>query len=475
MRKTNSMIFRSTLKIMFVLSITLMSLIYSSVAAQASLLDKLGFASNLNSPEIWEDQLGGYSTGGSIYARTPTSDLNLMSFDPPSFDAGCGGININFGGFGYIKGTQLEEMIKHIGTNALSYGVMLTIKSISPQIADLLENLEAMARFINSQNINSCQMGASIAAGAFPKNEQTQRLACQARNMGSGGIADKFSGYFTAREQCNDAAGMTNTNTAKETEALLPAEYNLVWHALKKDGSNLSTEDKEFLMSLSGTIIALKEKGNIAMHHKSSLIKTQKMLGALVFGGNIGSGFKIYKCDKEDVCLYPTEINKTWKKEDSIVYKVREIMQSLEEKIIDENSGATVKLSAAEKDLLTRSAVPILNLISINAGLKGHGVKYTIEEYTEAVAFDYVIGYLDDLLDFVYKAIGNMEHAQIESETIKGFKEEIRVIKRELYQERSKAMHNLSILLSVKQRTKQIENQVYGMFGDYRTGQENGS
>ena len=56
--------------------------------------------SNYNRPEIWEDQLGNFATGGSLYARTPSTELQLLSFDIPSFDAGCGGININFGGFG---------------------------------------------------------------------------------------------------------------------------------------------------------------------------------------------------------------------------------------------------------------------------------------------------------------------------------------------------------------------------------------
>ena len=439
---------------------------------KSSLLDKMGVYSNVNRPKIWKDQLGGYATGGSIYARTPTTDLQVLSLDPPSFDAGCGGININFGGFGYIKGKQLEEMIKNIGSNALSYGVMLTIKSISPQIADLLENLEAMARFMNSQNINSCQMGASIASGLFPKNEHTQRLACQTRKMGGGGIGDKLSGYFTAREQCNDAVEMTNTNSQDTEKVLLPTEYNLVWHALNKESSNLSQGDKEFLMSLSGTVVALKGKDEVvSMHHKASLIKGHGMLNALIFGGDMQE-FKIYVCDEEDKCLHPKIITKKWKKEDSILYKVSSVMESLENKVLEENAGVTVSLDAKEKDLLSRSAVPILKLISLNAGLKGHGIKYTVEDYAEAVAFDYVIGYLDDLVDFVYRAVGSLEHAQIERDKIKDFKEEIKGIKQELFRERSKAMDRLSTLLSVKQRTRQIESQVFTMFADYRGGDE---
>lgn len=439
---------------------------------KSTLLDKMGVYSNVNRPKIWEDQLGGYATGGSIYARTPTSDLQLLSFDPPSFDAGCGGININFGGFGYIKGKQLEEMMKNIGSNALSYGVMLTIKTISPQIGDLLESLEAMARFMNSQNINSCQMGASIAAGLFPRNEHTQRLACQARKMGSGGIGDKLSGYFTAREQCNDATEMVSTNSQDKEKTLLPTEYNLVWHAINKEGGNLSQGDKEFLMSLSGTIIGLKGKDEVVgMHHKASLVKGYGMLNALIFGGEMQE-LKTYVCDEANNCLHPKIITKKWRKEDAILYKVSAVMGSLEDKVLKENAGMSVSLDGKEKDLLSRSAVPILKLISLNAGLKGHGVKYTVEDYAEAVAFDYVIGYLDNLVDFIYRAVSNLEHAQIESEKIKLFKEEVRGIKQELFQERSKAMDRLSTLLSVKERTRQIEGQVFRMFADYRSENE---
>jgi hypothetical protein len=90
--------------------------VFSSIAsAHAGLLDKMGAHSNYNSPKVWQDQLGSYASGGSIYIRTPTSDLQLLSFDMPSIDAGCGGINVNFGGFGYISGDQIQKIIKKDG------------------------------------------------------------------------------------------------------------------------------------------------------------------------------------------------------------------------------------------------------------------------------------------------------------------------------------------------------------------------
>lgn len=442
-----------------------------SFGSNTKLLDKLGILGNVNRPEIWEDQLGGYMTGGSIHASVPVSSLELVTLDPPSFNAGCGGINAYFGGFGYINGRQLEELFKNIGSNALSFGTMLTMKTLSPLISDLLENLEAMARFMNSQNINSCQMGASIASGLFPKNEHAQRLACQARKMGGdSSVGAAASNYFTARYDCSDGLQMRATNSGKG-DNMLPLEYNLVWLALSKECINLSAGGKEFLMGLSGTVIARETSGgSLKLEHKKSLMLDNKLLHALIFGSNLGSeSLERYSCSNDDDCLSPVIVKSNMKPEDTMIFKVSRIIESIASKILSENAGSTEELQPEEKHLITKSSIHILKLISLNAGLKGHGVSHTVEDYAESIAFDYVIGYLDSLLNFVYQALGNMEHAQMEGDQIKSFKEEIRYIKQMLFNERVKAFERLNTLLAVKQRTQQIENMVFASFAQYRS------
>ena len=442
--------------------IIFLSLIFSLsllIQVLADGLDNLGIYSNINRPEIWQDQLGGFATGGSIYVRAPTTNLELMTLDMPSFDAGCGGIDAYFGGFGYINSQQLQKLIKNIGSNALAYGVSLTIKSLSPTVSDLLENLESMARFINSQNINSCQMGASIASGLFPKNEQSQRLACQARKMDG---ANQVSNYFTSRYECNDAANMQQTNAAQE-KAMLPPEYNLVWYALNKEAENLALSDKEFLMSLSGTIIAKTRGVSIGFEHKNSLTIDANILAGLLFGSD-NLETKIYRCDEESKCLHPKTVMKQFRKEDCITNKVAQILDSISDKIINESGGQAMSLSADEKDIVSKTSIPILKLISLNAANKGHGVQYVLEDYTEAIAFDYVIGYLDSLLDFVYRGLSVLEHNQIDGKSIKDFKQEMRHLKKLLFNERMKAFERLNTLLSVKQRTQQLETIILSSF-----------
>jgi hypothetical protein len=69
--------------------------------------------------------------------------------------------------------------------------------------------------------------------------------------------------------------------------------------------------------------------------------------------------------------------------------------------------------------MLSKTTLPIFKLVSLQVALKGHGASYAVEDYAETLAFDYTIGYLDGLIDFIYEAIANLEHAQMEGEVCK--------------------------------------------------------
>lgn len=451
-------------------------------------LDSSGITHNINKPEAWQDQLGGFATGGSIHARVPSSDLQLIHIDLPSMSAGCGGIDLFGGGFGYIDSEKLEVLIKNIGTSAASYAVMLTIKSLSPVVSDLLESLESVSRFMNSQNINTCQIGASMAAGLFPKTQAAQNLACQSRTMGTpNSVGNAAADFFTARYECQDSTESRKRLDAQKEDGLLGANYNLVWKALDKGlaQNSMSQADKEFLMTLSGTLIVRTDnKGNSKFEHKNSLIKDPKLIKAIVYG-EAPQDMEFYKCkdvtgEPAGQCLEMGKIKHAFKAENAVLFKVRSLLNSITDKIINETksknpntSGSTqsetTRLNAAEMHLATTTSIPIIKLISLNAGLKGHGVGLTIEDYAESVAFDFVIGYLDSLIDFVYEAVGNLEYAQMEGTSIQNFKGELRLIKQALMEDRVRISKKLNTILSVKQNIKQIESMVINQFGEYRS------
>ena len=425
----------------------------------ANSLSKLGIMSNVNKPGIVSDQLGGYMTGGSMHVRTPNKNANLFNIQLPSMKMGCGGIDLFSGGFGYINSAQLEALMKNIGSSAISYSMMLTLKTISPQIADLVSQLESMARFLNGQNINSCQIGASIAAGLWPKNAASQELGCQAREMGNGAVGN----YFTARFNCSQSNKAERNRN--EYNGLLGTEFNLVWHALKKQNPSLEKEKIELLMSISGTLISQASGESVKFIHKGSLLKEAKLLEALIYGG-AGEQLTLYDCRDSDKCLDMTYRQQSH--HDGLISQVKNILSSIADKFLQETSGLQSNLSDEEKNLVQTSSVPILKIISLEAALKGHSVGLSVEEYAEMIAFDYLTSYLDNMLDQVYQALSNLEYSQMESESIKNFKEEVRFVKAYLLNEKQTSFQRMNTLLTVKQRMLQIEQMIKSSFAEYR-------
>ena len=159
---------------------------------------------------------------------------------------------------------------------------------------------------------------------------------------------------------------------------------------------------------------------------------------------------------------------KDYKKDESYMEKVNKIVYSISEKLISESKGVTSSLTEEEKHLIATSSVPIMKIISLEVGLKGHSTTLGIEEYAEVIAYDYIVNYLDSMLDFVYRAVANLEHAQIDGAVITGFKEEIRYVKSLLLQERTGAFEKMNILLGVKHRMLQMEGMLKKAFSEYR-------
>jgi conjugative transfer pilus assembly protein TraH len=440
---------------------------FAAVDNFGSSLKSLGISSNINKPGVVNDQLGGFMTGGSLHTRNKVSNVQFLNIQPPSMNIGCGGIDLFAGGLGYINGEMFKRLITDIGTAGISYASMLAIKTISPQVADLISELEAMARFMNAQNMNSCQLGASIASGAWPKNAASQDLACQARKMGTSAAAN----YFIARYNCSGNDNVVKTN-AQDMEGLLGTDYNLVWAAFEKAGaksaSSLSNEDVEELMSISGTLIAqTKDNKRVTFEHKNSLVKSAKIIETLIYGNY--DTLSVYKCKDHNKCLDLDVKDKTFDKDNSYLVKITKIVNSIADKFIQENkTGTSAGLEPEEENLVTTSSIPILKIIELETGLKGHGVSLAVEEYAEVIAYDYIINYLDSMIDLVYKAVTNLEYAQIDGEAIDSFKKEIRYVKTLLINERGQAFERMNTLLSVKQRMIQVEHMLKNAFGEYR-------
>jgi len=106
-------------------------LIELSIPAYADLQQEMdgmfGTMTNVTAPTAHLGQRRGVITGGSLVARNGISNTNLVSFVPPSFSAGCGGIDLFAGSFSFINFNQFVQLLRNVAANASGYAFQLAV------------------------------------------------------------------------------------------------------------------------------------------------------------------------------------------------------------------------------------------------------------------------------------------------------------------------------------------------------------
>jgi len=126
----------------------------------------IGAYGNVTGADAYRGQTMNFYTGGSLYLRTPVRNYPLASITPPSFRAGCGGIDLFAGSFSFINKQQFVALLRNIGNNAIGAAFNLALCSMSPDLCDLLKYLQDQVAKMNQLNVNSCQAAEGIVAAA---------------------------------------------------------------------------------------------------------------------------------------------------------------------------------------------------------------------------------------------------------------------------------------------------------------------
>jgi conjugative transfer pilus assembly protein TraH len=241
---------------------------------------------------------------------------------------------------------------------------------------------------------------------------------------------------------------------------------------MKKKNPNLDKASLERLMSISGTVLSRPgEDKTVTFEHKPSLLREEKMLTQMIYGKG-GSSINSYQCSDggvADKCMQMKLVSKQMKDKDSILSKVQDLITSIAGKFLMETNGASTALTDDEKHLVESSSVPILKIISLETAMKGQNVSLSLDEYSELITIDFLIGFLDQVLDEVYQALATLEYNQIDGEPIRKFKEEIRYIKNYLASQRQGMFEHMNTVLSIKQRISSMEQMVRASFEAYRS------
>jgi len=165
------------------------------------------------SPGYFQGQTRGYYSVGSLSARWPSSADYPFTVELPRFKVGCGGIDVFMGGFSFLDFDYLVDKFQNILSSAPAAAFDLALQALSPQAAQTIKDLEALADRLNSIQLDDCKTAQAVVtmgAEAFQGNEQGLTSSVQ-EYMTESGISDF---YQSTKETISDAKGSVNSGNA---------------------------------------------------------------------------------------------------------------------------------------------------------------------------------------------------------------------------------------------------------------------
>jgi conjugative transfer pilus assembly protein TraH len=203
-----------------------------SASARAGIMADLNqmFMSNVTTPNTFttQDRVGIYNGGVSV--RSPIKNVNIIAFDPPRLNAGCGGVDLYGGSFSFINGAELIQIFRQVAANAAGLAFKAAIKVISPSLDALMAEFQTTLQMMNNLAKNSCALAHTI----IRKADADLADAID----GDGGVGAAQQGMFS------DLAGNLkefNQNASQylQTQGFLnPRSGNQVAKAIVKSGSS---------------------------------------------------------------------------------------------------------------------------------------------------------------------------------------------------------------------------------------------
>lgn len=414
----------------------------------------VGMSANVSGSGAYQDQSAGYYTGGSFMARNQIKNAQMATLQLPGYRAGCGGIDAWTGGFSHISAKELVGMLRNIGSAAASYAFLLSVQTLSPQVYNIMNELNAIATKINHLNVNSCEAAATLLGGIWPKSDQSSKHLCQAMgtNLGS------FSDWSAARQGCgakgNRDQVLSRYASDPRYKDMLVGEFNLSWRALQtNDFLKSDRQLSELFMTLVGTIISRKEGDNFLPHVLPSGADQEKLLNGLLIGGDT----LVYSCDS-DKCLSPTMKKVTIGEVNSFRRKVHVTLESLVNKIYDDSL-----ITPEEKDFLNSTRLPVYKMLNVTTAFTKGTSPLNVHQYGDLIALDILYKYVMDVIDLVHDSVTQLKSVQVDDTSIERFLTQLRDARSRVTLRRNNAFQHMDNVLSFIQSTQLIEKQLHTM------------
>ena len=397
--------FRSACLVTLFLGLTCLSARATVNQSMQDWFNEIGAYGNVTGANAYRGQTMNLYTGGSLYLRTPVRNYQLASISPPSFSAGCGGIDLFAGSFSFINKEQFVALLRNIGNNAIGAAFNMALCSMSPDLCDLLKYLQDQATKMNNLNINSCQAAEGIvtAAGSMLTDrvqEKEGKTAGASLNM----FGDVFESWDEWKKSSATAKNIrTAAKNASQGEREIFDPGNVVWRSLSRL-SGITDETRELLMSLTGTIIVTPPGENADEKAKWTYLPGSK----LTFRQFVGDGSSdtvslpglLCGSDLSD-CLTPG-FSDTAFTVTPFSRQVRVRISAMRDKIVNRDAGGQSSMDAA---LIGSSSLPVWKMLAVASSIPG-GDRIT-EDYAQLIAVDVAYAYFTSLSKTLRNSLQN--------------------------------------------------------------------
>jgi conjugative transfer pilus assembly protein TraH len=399
----------------------------SLMAVSKDAMDKWYNSMNIlvhqDSMEVLNSDLGVHFLGGTGTVRSRVYDINPIHINLPTFSAGCGGIDYTMGAINIASKDEMIKALKSIMSNAGSYAFLLGLEVVSPMITDVTTRIQDWANQLNSININSCEIGASLVQGVWPQSEASKQYICQnvATNI------PQFKDLIETRHQCHKDGGFQGkiAKQAAQNTDLFVGNYNIAYTVLRKF-PDLDPLTKQLFLNLTGTVITQGEK--IIFFPP----KGEDVFKLIEYGGVIKGAYKFVEDPQdplfatialEDLTIHPEQ---AWN------HKVLAVLLSLKKKILEERNRKC-SLTDEEKSFLRGTKFPIGSLTSLMAQWGGRGASLTsLTECADIISMEKVSDFLRDVLTSVLIRAESLRSAQVDPEAIQKYIDNLGSIRQEI-------------------------------------------
>ncbi|MCF6768399.1 conjugal transfer protein TraH [Thiotrichales bacterium 19S11-10] len=366
----------------------------------------IGYA-NITGASASMMQEGGYLSGGSGYIATPVKNLQLARVQLPSLNAGCGGIDMTFGGLSFISSDQLTEFGQAIIQDAVPFAVDLALQTWAPSIKSAKDTLVGIANQINDFNMSSCQ-ASQLAVGSVSgwfMDEEGKQFICQSYKTQHNQVSD----WLSTHQGCVSNSGSANRSAKNDPELkdMVKEDRNIVWYQfMKNEFLKTNPEVAEYLMSMTGTIIYPESNGgSTAPDRYAPLIIDSKSAGfqEMLYGSNDSTKVKVYECDTktEDGCKKPKVVTLHVDKSKAMVNKVRLLLEDIGARFVSNEI-----MTSEEESLLGAVDFPVAMILQ-NEIRAGWVPQY--QAYADIISRIILASYISQILNEARASIAKNE------------------------------------------------------------------